>query len=591
MDIQKFGQALLVCLPLIAAGANPANAAQPQPSVEAAGVTGMVGARAALYRALERRYRAPAPWSRGSVGSLVPSLEGSGVVGYQTGPGDLAGGVNTRAYPRNTVVVDPLVWIEQRVTASSGAASDDLGWSVALDGTNAVIGAPSVNVNTTPAQFGVGAAYVFSQAAGAWTQSQKLAPSDSATANVFGASVAIYGNTAFVGAFGANSAQGAVYVFTKSGGTWAQTQKITANDGVPGDEFGDDVVTDGTTLLVGAIFANGGAGAVYVYTNSSGTWVQTQKLTASDAAYDDWFGFSIALQGTMAIVGAPFADVSGNADEGAAYVLAPSGATWSQAQKLTPTDGTALDLFGWSVSMGQSAALVGQPGPGPNLLSPGAAYAFTESGGAWTQTQKLTVSGVTTPNEFGIAVSLDGTQALIGADIADVGGVYQGAAYRFTNSGGTWNQGVRLTARDGALGDVFGASTTLQGSTAVIGAPGRDVGGNVDQGAAYFYGNTNLTLTVSAPSAATRNTSYAVQAIVTNAGSTDSPAITVNVTVPKGTTFVSASATPGSCSQTSGIVACAVGTIVANGGTAAVNVTLKATGSSGTVITNSASIN
>src|SRR5438046_6090849 len=138
---------------------------------------------------------------------------------------------------------------------------------------------------------------------------------------------ALDGNTLVVGANGAtvggNAAQGAVYVFTESNGTWTQTQKLTANDGAAYDNFGLSVALKGSTILVGspraAIGANAGQGALYVFTESNGTWRQTQKLTASAGATNDSFGESVALEDSTALIGAYNATINGHSLQGAAY--------------------------------------------------------------------------------------------------------------------------------------------------------------------------------------------------------------------------------------------------------------------------------
>ncbi len=111
-------------------------------------------------------------------------------------------------------------------------------------------------------------------------------------------------------------------------------QEVTASDGTPGDEFGISVVVEGDTAIVGAAYENSGQGAVYVFTQANGVWSEAQKLTASDGAANDWFGQSVALDGDTAVVGAPQYLNVGN---GAAYVFTRSGTTWSAVQNGRPT--------------------------------------------------------------------------------------------------------------------------------------------------------------------------------------------------------------------------------------------------------------
>src|SRR5207244_2622086 len=133
-------------------------------------------------------------------------------------------------------------------------------------------------------------------------------------------SVAVSGDTALVGAYGDN--HGSVYVFTRAGGVWTQQAKLTASDGAVGDVFGYNVALSGDTALVGARNANAQQGAAYVFTRSGGVWTQQQKLTAGDGVAQDHFGRGVALSGDTALVGASGDDVgAANTSEGSAYVF------------------------------------------------------------------------------------------------------------------------------------------------------------------------------------------------------------------------------------------------------------------------------
>src|SRR5712675_148552 len=322
---------------------------------------------------------------------------------------------------------------------------------------------------------------------------QKVTASDGTANSYFGSAAALNGSTALIGADGDNSFQGAAYLFAKSNGSWSEGQKLTASDGLPGDEFGYRVVLADNTLLVGAFTAtvggNASQGAAYVFTESNGTWSESQKLTASDGGLFDNFGASVALDGSTLVVGANGATVGGNAAQGAVYVFTESNGTWSQTQKLTASDGAANDSFGESVALDGSTALIGAYNATINGHTwQGAAYIFTESNGTWSEGQRLTASDGTAGANFGNAVALDGSTALIGADASTVGGnTYQGKAYLFTESGGNWSQSDTFIASDGAVDDYFGAALAWDGATALISTPHPTIGGNTWQGAAYFY--------------------------------------------------------------------------------------------------------
>ena len=392
---------------------------------------------------------------------------------------------DTKFVPRN-----PLVWLEQKVTASDGTANSYFGSAAALNGSTALIGADGDNSFQ-------GAAYLFTKSNGSWSEGQKLTASDGLPGDEFGYRVALADNTLLVGAFtatvGGVVSQGAAYVFTQSDGTWSESQKLTASDGALFDNFGASVALDGSTLVVGAngatVGGNAAQGAVYVFTESNGTWTQTQKLTANDGAAYDNFGLSVALKGSTILVGSPRAAIGANAGQGALYVFTESNGTWSQTQKLTASDGAANDSFGESVALEGSTALIGAYNATVNGHPlQGAAYIFTESNDSWSEGQKLAASDGTPNANFGNAVALEAGTALIGADASTVGSnTYQGKAYLFTESGGNWSQSDMFVASDGAVDDYFGAALAWDGTTALISTPHPTIGGNTWQGAAYFY--------------------------------------------------------------------------------------------------------
>ncbi|MGO9111032.1 MAG: putative Ig domain-containing protein [Thermoguttaceae bacterium] len=202
------------------------------------------------------------------------------------------------------------------------------------------------------------------------------------------------------------------------------------------------------------------------------------KLTASDGAPDEGFGQSVAVSGNTIVVGAPYITVDSNIVQGAAYVFSDSGAGWVQVAKLTASDSVPGDNFGWSVSISGNTVVVGAPGTtvGYGSLYQGAAYVFTEPGTGWanmTQTAKLTASDGTAQDYFGWSVSISGNSAVVGAENETVGGNYgQGAAYVFTDHGSRWTnmtQTAKLTTSDGTKFDGFGASVSISGETIVVG--------------------------------------------------------------------------------------------------------------------------
>jgi hypothetical protein len=197
------------------------------------------------------------------------------------------------------------------------------------------------------------------------------------------------------------------------------------------------------------------------------TWSEQQKLTASDAAWNDDFGTSVALSGDTAVVGAPFDDDAGSAS-GSAYVFVRSGTRWSQQQKLTASDAAPNDDFGLAVALSGDTAVVGAEN--------NSAYVFVRSGTRWSEQQKLTASDAAAGagGFFGNSVAVSGDTAVVGA-YADVdAGGDSGAAYVFVRSGTRWSEQQKLTASDAAAGIRFGNSVAVSGDTAVVGAYADD---------------------------------------------------------------------------------------------------------------------
>ena len=392
----------------------------------------------------------------------------------------------------------------KKIVASDAEISDNFGDSVSIssDGNTAIVGAPQED--TSP-KTDNGAAYVFTRSGGVWTQQQKLTASDLADDDQFGNSVAISadGNTVIVGAIGVdtspNTINGAAYVFTRSGGVWTQQAKLLASDRQTADLFGASVSisSDGNTAIVGAYAEDTSPrtnnGAAYVFTRSGSTWTEQQKLIASDYASTDTFGWSVAISsdGNTAIVGSIYQDTSPNTDNGAAYVFTRSGSTWTEQQKLIASDAANNHNFGISVSISSdgNTAIVGATQV--VAVNNGAAYVFTRSGGVWTQQQKLTASDGAMLDAFGssVVLSLDGNTALIGAQNEDTSPkTDNGAAYVFTRSGGVWTQQQKLTASDAETSNQFGYSVALSsdGLIAIVGALAGD-GIATNQGVAYSY--------------------------------------------------------------------------------------------------------
>jgi len=375
--------------------------------------------------------------------------------------------------------------VESKLTASDAAAGDWFGRSVSISGDTAVIGAYLDDDGGNAS----GSAYVFTRSGGVWTEQGKLTAFDAAANDFFGFSVSISGDTAVIGAYRDGSYTGSAYVFTRSSGVWTQQGKLTASDAAVSDHFGYSVSVSGDTAVIGAYLDDDGgssSGSAYVFTRSAGVWTQQGKLTAFDAAYSDYFGLSVSISGDTAVIGARYDDDAGG-ESGSAYVFTRSAGVWTEQGKLTASDAGAEDVFGGSVSISGDTVVIGASGDDDGGSASGSAYVFVlDATGVWTQQGKLTASDAAASDWFGISVSISGDTAVIGADYDDDGGSNSGSAYVFTRSAGVWTQQEKLTASDAAENDQFGNSVSISGDTAVIGARYDDDGGS-NSGSAYIY--------------------------------------------------------------------------------------------------------
>jgi RHS repeat-associated protein len=398
------------------------------------------------------------------------------------------------SYP---ITIDP-TWSEiGELTASGGAAGDYAGLSVSISGTTAAVGAPD---KTLGSYTDSGAVYIYTENKGIWSQQATLDDPYYILQGLFGTSVALSGSTLFVGApteyTSSSSHPGAVYVYTESGGSWTQQSEITASDALSFGDFGQSLAVSGTTLVVGAAGSQtySGGGVVYVFSESGTSWTQQTELHVSQGSNictsgPYFFGSSLAISGSTLLVGSPQQEVSGNICQGAAYIYTGSGSSWTDQAELTASDYSVGDMFGLSVAIEGTTALVGAPAHtvGSNSQQ-GAAYVFGGSGSSWTQQAELTSSDGAAGDLFGWSVAVSGTNAVFGAPFHEVGThLYQGAAYVFSGAGSHWLQQAELTASDGAASDQLGSSVATSGLLAIAGAPDHAVGGNSDEGAAYVF--------------------------------------------------------------------------------------------------------
>lgn len=446
--------------------------------------------------------------------------------------------------PLNPGSLQPNFTLQQKLSQAMGEGEidDQFGTAVAISGNTAVMGAYNANVGANPDQ---GAVYVFQADGGVWNQRQKLTASDGAPGDGFGVSVAIHGNTLVVGAYADDAGtepdladRGAAYVFTRSGNSWNQQQKLTSLEGAGGDLFGFAVAVNGDTALIGSPLSDGltlDEGAAYVFTRSGTTWTQQQKLSGIDTAEGDAFGVAVAIEVNTVAIGALRHDVASNNNQGAAYVFTRSGSTWSQQQELAANDGTPNDQFGVSVGISGDSIIVGANfKDNATNLGQGAAYIFASGGSTWTQQQKLLAADGSVEDAFGTSVAISSDTAVVGSSDDDLLAPNQGSVYTFTRSGATWTEEESLSAPDGAESDFFASYVAIDGLTIVAGSPQGNVGANNDQGAAYIF-NATSTITFNDLSVDEVNTGTTVATFIVSLTPANNAVVTVDYATSDGT--------------------------------------------------------
>lgn len=355
-----------------------------------------------------------------------------------------------------------------KLVAPDAVTNAQLGNQIRTQGAAAIIGAW---VDSSVAPYS-GSAYVLDQTVDGWVVGQKLVASDGGQYHHFGLAVALAGDVILVGATDANGIgvrTGAAYLFTRSANGWSQSDKLVASDGIYTAGFGRGVALQGDLAIVGAQAQHTTTpwtGAAYVYERISGTWTEIQKLAPSDGESNDWFGGSVALDGRIGCIGAQGASSA----RGAAYVFEHGANGWTEVQKLAPVDLQRDDYFGWRVALDANTLLIGARGDDDKASNAGAAYVFERQADTWVQTDKLYAEDPTASAAFGIDVAIDDDRALVGAASAHGHKRFTGAAHLFKRTAGRWVEERKLIAPDGMSDDRFGFAVALSRRTAFAGA-------------------------------------------------------------------------------------------------------------------------
>ena len=357
---------------------------------------------------------------------------------------------------------------------------DYLGHSIAVQGDWLLAGAPA---DSGAAGAGQGSAYIYKRVDGQWQLLQKVVAPDAEAHDQFGTAIAISGVRFVI------AARGALYVYHWIGDEYLLEACIAGPEDAYG-MFGEVIAMGDDRIIVGARHATvdgyAYAGAAYIYARNDGQWVEQARLTASDPVEDAYFGISVAIDGTRAVVGA----YQANQHRGAAYVFNESSGTWLEESRLVADDYGSGSWFGLSVGIDGNRIAVGAPKvDNPGGAQVGRVFMFSLEGNEWQRTAALHADVPLRSSRFGALLQLHGTRMAIGAHSESDGDMENnGAAYLFYLNDGEWSQALRLVASDAHSNQHFGmGAVTFNGSQFVVGVPWDGNGSGMMTGAVYCY--------------------------------------------------------------------------------------------------------
>ena len=407
-------------------------------------------------------------------------------------------------------------WVFQQELVASDPHSDDwFGFSVDISGDTIVVGAPYVD----DVAYHNGAAYVFTRSGGVWTEVAKLYGSNTDPSRKWGFEVAISGNAlimcstfvsegsdtfAYNGSSWVNSAAGLSGTGAAMGGStlatvvgswlhiyeslagsgvvggWVKLAEVTSSDATTGVAFSSAQAAE--TSMVGVITQDDYgvlSGAVYAFDLVGTNWEENDGLFPLDPAAGKQFGYSVAIDaaGSTAVIGA----IGDSDDTGAGYIFGLTGTTWSQTYKLTVSGLSVGDKFGYAMGLNTDTLVVGAPYTDGET---GAAYVFDRDGGNWSLEAVISGSDALAGDRFGSAVTVYGDKIAVGAPYHDAVGVNAGAVYLYNRDGGAWTQEDKVVSS--GVGDTFGAALSLYDGVLSVGAPGNNSSA-LESGAVYVY--------------------------------------------------------------------------------------------------------
>ena len=338
-----------------------------------------------------------------------------------------------------------------------------------------------------------GAIFIYDRVQGSWAQTARLTASDGQEDNSLGVTLAISedGNTVVAGPITHNLTfhnEGAVYVFRRDNGVWMQEAELRSPTPSNQGSFGFwGVAISGNTIAAGDIGGptNQFISGVDIFTRVNGNWQLSSVIELPDDF--DFSPSGVALSDQTLVV----VNTAGNGGTGVAYILGLAGGTWMLQAKLAPPDLPFGTEFGISADVSGDTVVIGAPGAQSFSTFSGAAYVFAKSNGQWVQTSKLTSADGVTGDNFGESVSIQGGTIAAGAfNHGTAAGLGAGSAYLFHLRDHQWTQFAEVSGSDGAGAGGFGASVVFRNGTLFVGAPLQHPQPNnalYPEGEAYIY--------------------------------------------------------------------------------------------------------
>ena len=384
-----------------------------------------------------------------------------------------------------------------KLVPSQGGEYEWFGTSISVNGDYAIIGAPGNAFLAAKS----GSAYVYKRIGATWVEQTRLTRSSGKDSDLFGQSVSISGDRAVVGVPGYDIGRyvdhGAAIVYRRDGENWVPEATLVSGEPGGGGEFGYSVAVDGDYIIVGAP-RDAPKGSAYIFMRSGTNWAPQAKLIGTRGPQGNKFGHSVAIDGHYAVVGDPEDEMNG---PGSAYVFVRDGTSWSPQANLSGSDPEAFDSFGQSVAIDGVLAVVGAPGHSPKEPfsdNGGVGYIFRRVGTGWSEEACLRAAepeDIDIPEyRAGTSVSISGSSVVLGAihsHAPSAGALaFTGAAYLYNIALGNWVGEQKLVPGDGIEDDYFGRAVSIDGDYIIVGADLSDPRGN-ESGAAYAFGVTS----------------------------------------------------------------------------------------------------